>query len=84
LIEEEDLKICLCMGEINTFLVHDGSSTNDIHGQHKWGEDEIETHFVFMKLRCFSYMLPSIPKGVIIGMNANGIPMRSILVVLET
>lgn len=38
LIDEEDLKRCQCMGEINTLLVHDGYITYGIHEQHETGE----------------------------------------------
>ena len=31
--------------------------------------------FLFLELRCFSSMLPSMPKGEIVSMNADHIPM---------
>ena len=36
----------------------------------------VEIYFVFMVLRYFSSMFPSIPKGEIVSMNVDSIPMR--------
>ena len=35
----------------------------------------IEFDLVFLELRCFSSMLPSMPKGEIVSMNVDGIPL---------
>jgi hypothetical protein len=41
----------------------------------QWSSCNKDIYLVFMELRCFSSMLPSIPKGKIVRMNAGDITM---------
>ena len=58
-----------------TFDINVNGGDSDMKKMKQYLIDEEDVYLIFLELRCFSSMLPSMPKGEIVSMNVDAITM---------